>query len=216
MILIRLIVVCEMVLTLACVTIQVYAIFSPRWALFQTKHDLGMSMLIVHCLLDCCLVGLVPERGNYGLWRICCTKLLASPVDGSSELLQDIDDCNGMDTLYKPLHNLTSIAFFAIAHLATVTGFLLLVGLRLLELYLYNTNNMLMREASDQADSGHKQSRVTQHLHAWAKSIFTRTGRPTAKHCQHLIRLKLWIITAAGKSGTSGLLALKLDYLQSP
>lgn len=147
--------------------------------------------------------GLVEEHGHYGLWSVCSRKVVAAEVGGSDgQLLKNMIDCQPVDTFYKPSHNRALIAAFAIVHFLVLLGYLALVALRVLELYLYKIDRKLMSETptDDLEDGDQVTRRLRRHLEGLGRSLFEQTGRPTLKHTKLLIRVKLCVISVAGRN----------------
>ncbi|CAG2113872.1 unnamed protein product [Medioppia subpectinata] len=84
--------------------LQLIALFADYWAYFDAKSDLGLP----------------EEVGHYGLWGLCSVK---APVYR--------DDCDPLDTFFKPPHHMMIAGAVASIHTIVLGLFLPFIAIRL-------------------------------------------------------------------------------------
>ncbi|KAI2808290.1 hypothetical protein BLOT_006232 [Blomia tropicalis] len=188
--LIKLIITIQILLAFLCLLIQIYALASNKWTLFESRVELG----------------LIEEHGHYGLWSICTNKLI--PV----ELIDDgrmygVANCEPMNTFFKPTHYRPLIAVFCLAHLASLFGYTFLLMIRLMEIIIQESNRY------NENDLETNQSHAKRFMVISARYFTTnQSGQSREEKVKRQIRIKLYIISLAAASTALALLSAIAPY----
>lgn len=139
------------------------------------------------------IIGLIEEHGHYGLWSICTSKLIPAEVSDDGQVYNTVADCEPMNTFFKPTHSRAFIGLFSVVHALTLLIYTCFLSLRLVEILLHEANK------SNETDLEVNQSQTKRFLIIGTRILSAKGARSQEEIVKWQIRIKLYIITVAGR-----------------